>query len=147
MLTTPLALPAGAPPVAGRPLCGVAMISHAGTEHVHVGSARTVGPRGGQAGLSAVSRRHDLVHCTPLPPRAVNCWLLVGAVVTVCGSRAGLLVAGPLPALCALRRSGCDVAFGRGAVLCADHAYADSRGVAVRVLCVRGLFSPRDYGD
>ena len=48
------------------------------------------------------------------PPRAVNCWLLVGAVVTVCGSRAGLLVAGPLPALCALRRSGCDVAFGKG---------------------------------
>ena len=63
------------------------------------------------------SRRHDLVHCTPLPPRAVNCWLLVGAVVTVCGSRAGLLVAGPLPALCALRRSGCDVAFGRGGPL------------------------------
>ena len=79
-----------------------------------MGSARTVGPRGGQAGLSAVSRRLDLVHCTPLPPRAVNCWLLVGAVVTVCGSRAGLLVAGPLPALCALRRSGCGVAFGKG---------------------------------
>ena len=53
MLTTPFALPAGVPPVAGRPLGGVAMISHARAEHVHVGSARTVGPRGGQARLSA----------------------------------------------------------------------------------------------
>ena len=105
------------------------------------------GPAAARRDCPPFSRRFDLVHCTPLPPRAVNCWLLVGAVVTVCGSRAGLLVAGPLPALCALRRSGCDVAFGKGAVLCADHAFADSRAVAVRVLRVCGLFSPRDYGD